>query len=104
MISDALRRRFLDQSPSDKFRTLIDTKDEEYLFVLLSKYSKKSVEELKGELSITMNVVKQRVSIKGSYESIYDIFTVLQNNAVQIFSITSNVLVIDLSQLMTKLR
>ena len=97
-------KRFLDRSIPDRFRLIISDRNVDYIYELLSKHLRDSVEVLKTKYNIELNVVRQRIFISGSDSDIYELFQYLSQYAVQFESITGDCLRIDLTQFINKIR
>lgn len=94
---------FMHSTVPNRIYIIINDKDVNHIYDLLSNHLKLSVEELKKKYNITLHVVRRRIEITGGQVEIYELFQYLYSRNVKFESINAKVLRIDLYEFINKI-
>lgn len=104
MNQDHIYFRFIDYNPSDRFNLLVTHNNPDFIYQLLNKYLIGSYENIKSRYEITLNNIRQRITIQGSYKDIFEVHKMLVRNKVKFESVQLDELRIDYSEFLFKLK
>lgn len=95
---------FLNHTVADRMRLLIEDKNVDYIYVLLSKHLGIPVDDLKSRFEISLNHVRQFIDVTSNMQDMYLLSTYLRSHAVELDYLTMDQLRVNFSQLLTKIK
>jgi hypothetical protein len=96
-------KNFSDNKAFDMIRIIKEDKDPIHIYELLQTHFNNSIEDLKAEYEIKLDIIKSRVFIKGSEEKIYEVFEYFLSRGMKFESIETNQLRINLDHFFNKM-
>lgn len=95
---------FLQYSISQRFTRLVEDKNPDYIYMLLSKHFNESIDRLKSKYEIILNTTRQRINITGSSEDIYELVNYCIGYGINFESITMKEVRVDFNQFINKIK
>lgn len=97
------QRRFLDNLIPDRIRIVQEDKDPIHVYQVLAKNLGDTVENLQGKYEVRMDVVKSQVTIDCNLEDTHSLFSYFDSRGLELESIQSNSLRVDLIKFFNKI-
>lgn len=94
----------LQYTPSERLWKLLHDQNDDYIYEILSKHLRMTLDELKVSYKVSCSYSRQRIFILGSYENIFQLFQYSQQLGVKFESITEDCLRVDMNEFINKFK
>jgi fructose-bisphosphate aldolase class 1 len=98
-----MSREFLDNLIEDRIKIIKKDKDPNHIYELLQKHLKHSIDELKKDYRVTLNIIQRRIFISGTSEKISNLFEYLDGKDVKFESTETDKLRVDLEHFLYRI-